>query len=189
MIEVCPRCSSRLGPPLKSGRQVCATCGWSSEPSPQRKRSSSHAAQSRQASAWQEIALICGRIIRRSVVYVWQQIQLLLQRLRVSQNSVQPHQLASGLKKRLSAIEEAIPTSPTSAENLVQPWMTLEEAFQYLGGDFADPRSTVMTLDGSDNFNFQSFSRLKSVRDFKTFGLEADLLRRAEDKPWLRSLI
>lgn len=31
--ETCPRCSSRLGPPLKaSGRQVCAKCGWAKKP-------------------------------------------------------------------------------------------------------------------------------------------------------------
>jgi hypothetical protein len=188
MIEVCPRCSSRLGPPLKSGRQVCANCGWSSEPPPLRKRSS-HGSTQQPSSPWQDIVLICWRIIRRSIIYVWQQIQLLLQRLRVSQNSVQPRQLASGLKKRLSAIEEAIPSAPTSVENLVQPWMTIEGAFQYLGGDLSDPDSTIMPLDGTTHLNLQSFSRLKSVKDFQSFGLDADLLRRSEDKPWLRSLV
>jgi|GEM_PF-1393139 len=32
-LESCPKCSHRLGPPLKSsGRQVCMKCGWSNRP-------------------------------------------------------------------------------------------------------------------------------------------------------------
>jgi hypothetical protein len=111
---------------------------------------------------------------------------LLLQQSRVSESSVRPEQWATGLKKRLSALEEAI---PTSVEHMSQSWMTLEDAFTYLGGDISDPRSTVATLEGTDNFSFQRFSKLKSVNDFKVFGLEADLLRRQEEKPWLRSLV
>ncbi|MBD1867131.1 hypothetical protein H6F95_07385 [Cyanobacteria bacterium FACHB-471] len=31
--ETCPKCSSRLGPPLKSsGRQICIKCGWTDKP-------------------------------------------------------------------------------------------------------------------------------------------------------------
>jgi len=31
--EICPQCSSKLGPPLKSsGRQVCVKCGWTDKP-------------------------------------------------------------------------------------------------------------------------------------------------------------
>ena len=33
VLESCPKCSHRLGPPLKSsGRQVCMKCGWSNRP-------------------------------------------------------------------------------------------------------------------------------------------------------------
>lgn len=185
MIQVCPRCSSRLGPPLKSGRQVCANCGWSSDPPP--KQRSAHPNQIQKTSSpWQDVLMICWRIIRRSIAYVWQRIQLLLQQSRVSENSVRPEQWAAGLKKRLSALEEAI---PTSVEHVSQSWMTLEDAFTYLGGDLSDSHSTVATLEGTNNFNFQQFARLKSVNDFKAFGLEADLLRRQEEKPWLRSLV
>lgn len=28
-FEVCPRCSNKLGPPLRSGKQVCMKCAWS----------------------------------------------------------------------------------------------------------------------------------------------------------------
>jgi hypothetical protein len=184
MIQVCPRCSSRLGPQLKSGRQVCANCGWSSDPPPKQRSARSNQVQT--TSPWQDVLLICWRIIRRGITYVWQRIQLLLQQSRVSENSVRPEQWASGLKKRLSALEEAI---PTSVEHVSQSWMTLDDAFTYLGGDVSDPRSTVATLEGTDNFSFQRFSKLKSVNDFKAFGLEADLLRRQEEKPWLRSLV
>jgi hypothetical protein len=187
MMQVCPRCSSRLGPPLKSGRQVCANCGWSSEPTP--KQRSSHSQEPHKTtSPWQDVIMICWRIIQRSFLYVWQRIQLLLQQSRVSENSVRPDQWATGLKKRLSALEEAIPTSVEHV-NEIQSWMTLEEAFKYLGGDISDPRSRVATLEGTANFSFQQFSRLKSAGDFKTFGLEADLMRRDEEKPWLRSLL
>jgi hypothetical protein len=31
--ETCPKCNSRLGPPLKSsGRQICIKCGWADKP-------------------------------------------------------------------------------------------------------------------------------------------------------------
>ncbi|MBD2000823.1 hypothetical protein H6G00_30170 [Leptolyngbya sp. FACHB-541] len=31
--ETCPKCNSRLGPPLKSsGRQICIKCGWTDKP-------------------------------------------------------------------------------------------------------------------------------------------------------------
>lgn len=31
--ETCPKCSNRLGPPLKSsGRQICIKCGWTDKP-------------------------------------------------------------------------------------------------------------------------------------------------------------
>jgi ribosomal protein S27AE len=31
--EICPKCSNRLGPPLKSsGRQICIKCGWTDKP-------------------------------------------------------------------------------------------------------------------------------------------------------------
>lgn len=45
-LESCPKCSHRLGPPLKSsGRQVCMKCGWASRP-----RTSAGAAKSKKRS-------------------------------------------------------------------------------------------------------------------------------------------
>jgi uncharacterized Tic20 family protein len=31
-LETCPRCSNKLGSPLRSGRQVCMRCAWSDQP-------------------------------------------------------------------------------------------------------------------------------------------------------------
>lgn len=31
-LEFCPRCSHKLGPPFRSGRQVCMKCAWSDRP-------------------------------------------------------------------------------------------------------------------------------------------------------------
>jgi hypothetical protein len=178
MIEVCPRCSCRLGSPLKSGRLVCANCGWSNDPSPVKQETVRP-----KRSPFVEILTLCSRIIRRTFAYVIQIIQVKMQGLREARSEAAPagKRLVEGLSDRLSALEKAIPTEATGSR-----WLTLEEAFRYLGGDPANSESVVTTENGSTSLPFRRFRTLTSVADFKSFGLDADLTRREAQKPWLR---
>jgi hypothetical protein len=178
MIEVCPRCSCRLGAPLKSGRLVCANCGWSNDPSPAKKETPHP-----KRSPFVEILTLCSRIIRRTFVYIVQMVQLKMQDLRQAKTEAAPvrKRLVEGLSDRLSALEKSIPTG------LDEPrWLTLEDAFRYLGGDPTNSDSVVMTENGTTSLPFRRFRLLISAADFKAFGLDADLVRREAQKPWLR---
>jgi hypothetical protein len=174
MIEVCPRCYSRLGSPLKSGRLVCANCGWSNEP-PVSKTT----AAGPKRSPFIEILIQCWRIVKRTFAYVIQSVTERVQEFR----QVESKQLVKGLSSRLSALEQAIPTG-TAAD--APRWLTLEDAFRYLGGDPNDSNSTVLTVNGSSSIPFRRFRALKNPEEFRSFGLEADVTRRDANKPWLR---
>jgi hypothetical protein len=178
MIEVCPRCSFRLGSPLKSGRLVCANCGWSNDPAPVKPEPVRP-----KRSPFIEILTICSRIIRRTFAYVMQIFQTKMQDLSEARSSAAPagKRLVEGLSDRLSALERAIPTEADGPR-----WLTLEEAFRYLGGDPADTNSMVSTESGATSLSYRRFRLLTSVADFKAFGLDADLGRRDAQKPWLR---
>jgi hypothetical protein len=178
MIEVCPRCSSRLGSPLKSGRIVCANCGWSMDPPP----SKTEPVQPKRAPLV-EILTLCSRIIRRFLTYIVQTIQSAIIDLRQKQSHEMPSrtQIVSGLSNRLSALEKSIPTVSDEPR-----WLTVEDAFRYLGGDPSDSNSVVTTDSGATSLPFRRFRSLSSISDFKAFGLEADLTRREAQKPWLR---
>jgi hypothetical protein len=178
MIEVCPRCSSRLGSPLKSGRLVCANCGWSNDPPPSRKK-----APEPKQSAFVEILTLCSRIIRRSIAYVVQTIRSKIQDLRgANANATSTGTgLVASLSDRLSALEQAIPDGSEEPR-----WLTVEEAFRYLGGDPSDSNSAVTTENGSTSIPFRRFRLLTSVAEYRNFGLEANLERRDAQKPWLR---
>ncbi len=106
-----------------------------------------------------------------------------MQGLREARSEAAPagKRLVEGLSDRLSALEKAIPTEATGPR-----WLTLEEAFRYLGGDPANSDSVVTTENGSTSLPFRRFRTLTSVADFKSFGLDADLTRREAQKPWLR---
>ncbi|NJM74941.1 MAG: hypothetical protein HC852_03155 [Acaryochloridaceae cyanobacterium RU_4_10] len=173
MIEVCPRCYSRLGAPLKSGRLVCANCGWSNEPAASKTTISGP-----NRSPFVEILVQCWRIVKRTVTYVFQAVTQRVQEFR----QVESKQLVKGLSSRLSALEQAIPTGSTDAPR----WMTLEDAFRYLGGDPNDSHSAVSTVNGSSSLPFRRFRALKNPAEFRSFGLEADVTRRDANKPWLR---
>jgi hypothetical protein len=175
MIEVCPRCSSRLGSPLKSGRLVCASCGWSADPVPSREIAQS--AKTKQSPVV-DILTLCWRIVRRTFVFVVQTIQDRIQSFR----QVESKEIVQGLSARLSALEKSIPTAGAETPR----WMSLEDAFRYLGGDPNDPNSVVKTLNGSASFPLRRFRTFKKPADFVAFGLEADLERRDHNKPWLR---
>ncbi len=178
MIEVCPRCSSRLGSQLKSGRIVCANCGWSMDPPP----SKAEAVQPKRAPLI-EILTLCSRIIRRAFTYIVQTIRSGIEDLRQKKAHEMPSgtQIVSGLSSRLSALEKSIPTVSDEPR-----WLTVEDAFRYLGGDPSDSNSAVMTDNGATSLPFRRFRSLSSAADFKAFGLEADLVRRESQKPWLR---
>jgi hypothetical protein len=173
MIEVCPRCYSRLGSPLKSGRLVCANCGWSNEPA-----ASKTTAAGPKRSPFIEILIQCWRIVKRTFIYVIQAVTERVQEFR----QVESKQLVKGLSSRLSALEQAIPTGTADAPR----WMTLEDAFRYLGGDPNDSNSAVSTVNGSSSMLFRRFRALKNPEEFRSFGLEADVTRRDANKPWLR---
>ncbi|MGB8702629.1 MAG: hypothetical protein WCD18_24715 [Thermosynechococcaceae cyanobacterium] len=179
MIEVCPRCYSRLGTPLKSGRQVCPNCGWSTNPGgvkappPPAKR-----------STFMDIVNLCGKILQRSLSYVVQLVQDKWQQFRAKPTQPAPKgkRLVEGLSDRLSALEQAIPKAPGDAPR----WMSLEEAFRYLGGDPKNSDSTVTSVSGATSIPFRHFRILKSEADFRAFGLEVDFSRREANKPWIR---
>ncbi len=114
MIEVCPRCSSRLGSPLKSGRLVCASCGWSTDPPP--SKATIPSAQVKQ-SPLIEILILCSRIVRRTFVFVVQTLRDRIQSFR----QVESKEIVQGLSARLSALEKAIPTAGAEAPR----WMSL----------------------------------------------------------------
>jgi hypothetical protein len=173
MIEVCPRCYSRLGSPLKSGRLVCANCGWSNEP-PVSKATVSGPKR----SPFIEILVQCWRIVKRTCAYVIQAVTERVQEFR----QVESKQLVKGLSSRLSALEQSIPTGTADTPR----WMTLEDAFRYLGGDPNDSNSAVSMVNGSSSIPFRRFRALKNPEEFRLFGLEADVTRRDANKPWLR---
>jgi hypothetical protein len=178
MIEVCPRCSARLGSPLKSGRLVCANCGWSNDPAPIKPEPPRP-----KRSPFIEILTICSRIIRRTFAYIMQIFRIKMQDLNEVRSNAAPagKRLVEGLSDRLSALERAIPTDADGPR-----WLTLEEAFRYLGGDPTDAESVVFTENETTSLPFRRFRSLTSIADFKAFGLEADLGRRDAKKPWLR---
>lgn len=180
MLETCPRCSNRLGPPLKSGRQVCANCGWSSA------AIASQGSPSSQAGAG-SILQVCGRILKRIFQYFSSLIQVWMGKLQKSkQNSnIKPGNMVKGLADKLSSLEQAIPTEVSDSK---RPWMTVEEAFVHLGGDVRVPTSIVHSLDGRSRVPLARFREYYSEQEFKAYGFEMSLERRRAQKPWLRVL-
>lgn len=176
MIEVCPRCSSRLGSPLKSGRLVCANCGWSNDPPISRKKPEP------KQSAFVELLTLCSRIIQRSIAYVIQTIREKFEDMRGARAAAPTgKQIVTGLSDRLSALEQAIPKASNEPR-----WLTVEEAFRYLGGDPTDSNSAVTAENGVTSIPFRRFRLLSNADDYRAFGLEASLERRDAQKPWLR---
>lgn len=181
MLETCPRCSHRLGPPLKSGRQVCANCGWSSA------ALTSSRTQTGQEAGVGGILQVCGRILKRIFQYFSSLIQLWMGKLQKSKQNpnMKPGNVMKGLADKLSNLEQAIPTEASDSQ---RPWMTLEEAFVHLGGDVRVPTSVVHSLDGRSRVPLARFREYYSEQEFKAYGLEMNLSRRRANKPWLREL-
>ncbi len=184
MIETCPRCSSRLGPPLTSGRQVCVECGWSTAPASKRTKA---APLKRKPSALMRIVVLCWRIIKRAITFLFLLLQNKVEQLKASQprRKDQTQKLVQGLTNRLSALEEAIPTSVDAKK---RSWMTTEDAFEALGGDPQNPNSLITSLNGRASVSFPRFCKLRSDEEFRAFGLESDWNRRSANQPWLRQI-
>jgi hypothetical protein len=180
MLESCPRCSSRLGRPLSSGRQVCAECGWSSSP----PRSQMPPSPAPQKEGLAHIVQLCWRIVQRVVrlSVAWLQEKLRAYQQSRAKNQVKPAQVMANLSDRLSALEKSIPTVSKS------PWITPQEAFEALGGDLDDPQSVVRTLNGEAAVSFARFRVMKSEREWQAFGYEMSAARRDADKSWVRRL-
>ena len=151
MVESCPRCSSRLGPHLTSGRQVCAECGWSSTPS----RSRTGAAPVPPSkTGLAHIVQLCWRIVQRvvrlGISWCREKFQG-YQETRAS-NSVKPGKVMANLGDRLAALEQSIPTSAKS------PWLTPEEAFEVLGGASGKSTFSGANLEWPNCALLRSFS-------------------------------
>lgn len=66
-------------------------------------------------------------------------------------------------------------------------WMTVKQAFTWLGGDPKDPASGVSSLDGRRSVGFNRFRVLKAA-DYQAFGLAFQSDRRRQQLPCLRPL-
>ncbi|URR35597.1 hypothetical protein NBE99_00175 [Thermosynechococcus sp. HN-54] len=176
MLETCPRCSARLGKPLSSGRQVCSACGWSMvviERSPPPPPTGLHLLLSQ-----------IGRLIKRFFQYLGVQLQLLRRSLTSRSQQQQPRRnLWESLVIKLKHLEEKIPTGDPNKE-----WLTPEEAFQLLGGDPANPRSKVSTLDGKRRIGLSAFRRLVNTAEYADFGFQYSSDRHLKNLPYLRRL-
>ncbi|HEY9825905.1 MAG TPA: hypothetical protein V6D19_10685, partial [Stenomitos sp.] len=128
-----------------------------------------------------EILALAGRILRRWFAYVSQRLTSQWYALRNSAPRPQGKRLVEGLSDRLSALEKAIPSDDDGPR-----WMTVEDAFRYLGGDPKDSDSVVTAVNGSFSLPLRRFKLLKTKSEFEAFGLEADFTRRDANKPWLR---
>ncbi len=178
-VDTCPKCSSRVGPPLKSGRQVCANCGWSSGVAKAPVAPSASPTKSGLGGLIQRLV----RIIGRTISYGFTSAQRLFAQLIESskQQRSQPAKLLQSLNQRLANLEEAIPTDPNAPK-----WMTSEAAFKFLGGDPTNLRSEITNRKGNRTIKFNNFKSLTSANDFLDFGLELNQERRDANKPYLR---
>jgi hypothetical protein len=177
-VDTCPKCSSRVGPPLKSGRQVCANCGWSSG----RVKTPAAASTPTQPGLGGLIQQLV-RIVGRMISYGFASAQRLFEQLMQSakQQRSQPGKLMQSLNERLANLEEAIPSNPDAPK-----WMTPESAFKFLGGDPTNLRSEITNRRGNRTIKFNNFRALTSADDFLDFGLELSPERRDANKPCLR---
>lgn len=64
-------------------------------------------------------------------------------------------------------------------------WLTVKEAYEWLGGDPDDPDSQVTSSDGTRSVKFNRF-RVLSASDYQAFGLEFRPDRRRRRQPCLR---
>lgn len=179
-LDTCPRCSTRMGLPLKSGRQVCPHCGWATAPAPP-SGLPDPTPPAVPAKGGGGLVQLCWRILRRGFLYLRELIQQQFSQWRqtAKNRSSQPRQLMSGLRQRLVTLEQSIPVGTTE-------WLTPEAAFQRLGGNPQDPSSVVASLDGMRSLSLARFQALRTAAEFQDFGLEMHPGRRKSGQPWLR---
>ncbi|MCI3279578.1 hypothetical protein L5470_01030 [Synechococcus sp. PCC 6717] len=183
MLETCPRCSARLGPPLSTGRQVCSVCGWSCVVV---ERGTSSASTAQTKTGLVLLLAQLGRLIRRFFQYLILQVRLFWQGLgdRVRRQRQQPRQsFVERLANKLQRLETQIPTGDPRQE-----WLTPEEAFELLGGQLDNPHSKVSTLNGKRCIGLSAFRRLVNTAEYADFGFEYSSDRRLKNLPYLRRL-
>ncbi|RMG05879.1 MAG: hypothetical protein D6728_19795 [Cyanobacteria bacterium J055] len=88
-------------------------------------------------------------------------------------------------RKRAIDVKNTTTPDPRGSE---AEWMTVKEAFIWLGGDPHDPSSGVTSLDGRRSIGFHRFRVLKAA-DYRAFGLEFQSDRRRKQQPCLRPLL
>ncbi len=181
MLESCPRCSARLGPPLSSGRQVCSACGWT------------HIIVERPAATTAPrptgLPLLLAqlrRLLRRFLQYLGLQLKLLWQGLneRLRRQPCEPQlNIFERLANKLQRLETQIPTGDPRQE-----WLTPEEAFVLLGGNLDNPHSKVSTLNGKRRIGLSAFRRLVNTAEYEDFGFQYSSDRHLKNLPYLRRL-
>ncbi len=76
-------------------------------------------------------------------------------------------------------------STPTPAK--IDEWLSVKEAFTWLGGNPNQSNSTVSSRDGSRSITFNRF-RVLNASDYKLFGLEFKQDRRQRKLPCLRPM-
>lgn len=186
MLQNCPRCATRLGVPLKSGRQVCPHCGWSNivviESPP-----ATIPPQSLKPPPSTGLGAVVKQFFRvalRIFAYLFNSIkQWLMNQFRGS--GPKTGAIFRELSVKLHELEESIPTGNDPPQ---KPWLYPREAFQELGGIPEDNSSQVRTLDGKFLINYSQFRVLHDKDAYKMLGLEYSPERQQRGLTYLRRL-
>ncbi len=186
MLENCPRCSARLGSPLKSGRQICAHCGWSTiavletPPQTSTKPPVQKPEKVGPLSLIRQFLRVCGRILGYFFNSLKQRFLGIFQSSRPKTGEI-----FKGLAEKLHELEESIPTGNEPPE---APWLYPREAFEELGGIPEDLTSQVSTLNGKFRINYSQFRVLHDKDAYKMLGLEYSPERQQKGLTYLRRL-
>ncbi|AFY59821.1 hypothetical protein [Synechococcus sp. PCC 6312] len=186
MLETCPRCATRLGVPLKSGRQVCPHCGWSTivviEPPPE--SIPKQLLKPPAAAGFGAVAKQFFRVAVRIFAYFFNSVkQWFLRKFQTT--GPKTGEIFKGLSEKLHELEESIPTGNEPPE---EPWLYPREAFQELGGIPEDSTSQVRTLDGKFLINYPQFRVLHDKDAYKMLGLDYSPERQQKGLTYLRRL-
>lgn len=186
MLETCPRCDTRLGIPLKSGRQVCPHCGWSNmtviEPPPAAVPQNSPPS-SESVGFWGVVKQFF-RVVVRILAYFFNRVkQWFISKLQTG--GPKTGEIFKGLSEKLHELEDSIPTGNAPLE---APWLYPREAFQELGGIPEDSTSQIRTLDGKFLINYPQFRVLNDRDAYKMLGLEYSPERQQKGLTYLRRL-
>jgi hypothetical protein len=104
----------------------------------------------------------------------------------LDRKTVEAQQISETIANSLQTQKVSQATSGSKLENSIDTeWMTVKEAFAWLGGDPKDPSSGVTSLDGRRSVGFHRFRVLKAA-DYKAFGLKFQSDRRRQQMPCLK---